>query len=300
MDNLKKIVFLGEKSLSLLCLQYLRSLNNVEIIAVCTRALREVWWEKQEINLFCKENDIPIVKRTSLAELEYDYLISVLYPFIIEKQYIEKTGSLAINLHEAPLPRWRGCNGCSHAILQGDRRYGTTLHLLDEQLDAGDVIATRQFPIKQDETAKELYNRTKSVSLNLFKKWIPKIFIDDFQFYPQSEKEAAFVNSRDSLKKFKELPGDMDILHVFDSVRALDFLPWEPAFYTRNDLKYYLYIGDSVDRIIEITSNLSQVKKQKSLSELDLNIKQHIIIGGFNRPLVICDEITYNDIYNNK
>jgi len=293
----KKIIFLGEKDLSLKCLQYLHSLSNIEIIAVCTRALRDVWWEKQEINIYCKENEIPVVKRSTLTGLEYDYLISVLYPFIIENQYIEKARSIAINLHEAPLPRWRGCNGCSHAILHGDKMYGTTLHLLDEQLDAGDVIAKRQFPIKHDETAKELYNRTKLVSFNLFKKWIPNILVGDFQLYPQSKEDETFINQRDSLKKFKELPGNMDINNVYDYARALDFVPWEPAFYISAGVKYYVYVGNSEDRITEISSNLSQVKKLKSLRELDLKEKQHVIIGGFNRPLVICDEITYKDLY---
>jgi len=293
----KKLVFLGEKDLSLKCLQYLQTLNNVEIIAVCTRSLRDVWWGKQELNVYCKENEIPIIKRSALTGLEYDYLISVLYPFIIEKQYIEKARSIAFNLHEAPLPRWRGCNGCSHSILQGDKMYGTTLHLIDAQLDAGDVIAMRQFLIKHDETSKELYNRTKLISLGLFKEWIPKIFDCNFQLHPQSTEEDSFINPRDSLIKIKELTGNMDLFRVFNFARAMDFLPWEPAFYFKNGIKYYLYIGDSEDRNTEISSKLPHMNKRESLSELILNNKQHTIIGGFSRPLVICDEITYKDIY---
>ena len=295
--DIAKVAFCGEKPLALKCLQFLQSLADVEIICVCTRAQADVWWGEQSLAKYCRQNNLKIVPCSKLGHYEYDYLISVLYPFIIKPEHIYRSKKTALNLHEAPLPRWRGCNGYSHAIINGDICYGTTLHVLDPVLDAGEIIAMKQFVIMPDETAKELYQRTNRLSLDLFQKLIPKIFAGNFSLTPASTSEESFLHSRNSLMPYKELSCGMTMKKVYLYARSLDFVPWEPAYYCHQNQKYYFYIGDSLGRDQNFLTKIAATNYCQCLRELDLYPGIHARVMDFHRPLIVCDEKLYNSLY---
>jgi methionyl-tRNA formyltransferase len=79
--------------------------------------------------------------------LEYAKLIRV-EKFASDKLY---------NLHFSCLPRYKGMYTSVWPILNQDTETGVTLHLIDNGIDTGDIIAQRVFPIDQNETARSLY-----------------------------------------------------------------------------------------------------------------------------------------------
>jgi len=271
---------------------------DVTVAAVCTRVQnRPLWYGINPLPDYCHTNGISVVPIAHLEALEYDLLISVLYPFIIEGKHIMRAKRGAFNLHEAPLPRWRGCNGYSHAIMVGDRSYGTTLHVMAPELDAGGVIAVRTFPINPDETAKELYLRTSTHSLDLFKEWLPRIIAGENRPIPQSHVEESFLNGRASLQPYKELTADATFHEVYDRTRALDFLPWQPAYTTLNGGRYYLYLGDSPGRNTDYARACYTVNPSDRIGSLAPNGPGAFRIDGFNRPLIAHDEEGYVSSY---
>ena len=46
------------------------------------------------------------------------------------------------NLHNQPLPKFRGAGGSSWNILMGDREGGSSIHLLVPEIDAGPIFAS--------------------------------------------------------------------------------------------------------------------------------------------------------------
>ena len=80
-----------------------------------------------------------------------------------------------VNLHLAPLPQYRGRFSATHAILNGDRSFGVTLHYIDEGIDTGPIIAELRFPIVERETAASLRQRARFWGMRLFAKTLPEL-----------------------------------------------------------------------------------------------------------------------------
>jgi len=291
----KRIIFLGEKPLGLKCLKLLRSIPDSEVVAVCTRTRGEMWWGRQEILDYCADEQIPIIPREGILDQEIDYLISVLYPFIIEPEQIMHAKTGCFNLHEAPLPRWRGCNSYSHAILEGDAMYGTTLHEMTPLLDSGRIVAQCRFPVLEWETARELYERTSLESYALAETWFPKLIRGDYTFQESVVGEASYLNQRNSLAGMKNIPLEISPEKALKYVSALDFMPWEPSYIEYNGAKYYLFIDGSSGRTpLRDAIILSYVP---SLELINWDTFETGIISGLRRPLAICKADVYRHLF---
>jgi methionyl-tRNA formyltransferase len=289
------VVFCGEKPLAEQCLAALLEMPAVSIPAVCTRGEGDTWWGRQGVRELARQAGLPVVRRRELLEIDFDILLSVLYPFVIEAPIIGCARRMAVNLHEAPLPRWRGCNAPSHAILAGDTTYGTTLHVLAAQLDAGDILAEDRFGLTGSETARELYRRTGERSLALFRRAFPGLLAGELPPRPQEEDES-FCNGRDSLISLKQIDPHTTPEQLDRRVRALDFLPWEPAYIEdERGGRIYLYVEDGAGRS-EHRLNVRRTVSAEGLAGLDAS-DLPVRVEGLSRPIVACGEDRYRTMF---
>jgi len=79
-----------------------------------------------------------------------DVLISVYFPYVVPPHILERFGARAVNLHPAPLPRYRGPSPIGAMVLDGTllTDAAMTLHVMTPGLDEGPIIA--QQPIRFD------------------------------------------------------------------------------------------------------------------------------------------------------
>jgi len=113
---MKRVVFLGSKKIGYDCLKILYENQNkhkYRIEAVITNL------RGKRIKDFALMKKIKVLK--SLDELltleKVDLIISIQFHKILNLKHIKKASNLAINLHMAPLPEYRGSNQFSLAIL---------------------------------------------------------------------------------------------------------------------------------------------------------------------------------------
>ncbi|MGH9157672.1 MAG: methionyl-tRNA formyltransferase [Acidimicrobiales bacterium] len=59
----------------------------------------------------------------------------------------------AINVHDALLPRYAGFGAVNWAIRNGETETGLTVHLMDDELDTGPILAQTTVPIAPNDTA---------------------------------------------------------------------------------------------------------------------------------------------------
>ncbi len=57
-----------------------------------------------------------------------------------------------VNIHPAPLPRFRGAWPMPVMLLRGERRGGVVLHKMEETFDTGDLLLEESFPLAPDAT----------------------------------------------------------------------------------------------------------------------------------------------------
>ena len=72
-----------------------------------------------------------------------------------------------INVHPSLLPKHRGSNAAAQALAAGDRVTGCTVHYVDEGVDTGEIIAQREVPVQDGDTAESLQRRIQEAEHEL-------------------------------------------------------------------------------------------------------------------------------------
>lgn len=72
-----------------------------------------------------------------------------------------------VNVHPSLLPKYRGPNPYMQTILHGEKYSGVTIHLVNDEYDAGAILKQKIIKIYDNDTSKELRARTVSQARKL-------------------------------------------------------------------------------------------------------------------------------------
>lgn len=109
------------------------------------------------------------------AALRLDAAIVVAYGLILPKPILEAPRLGAFNLHASLLPRWRGAAPIQRALMAGDRVTGVQVMQMEEELDTGPILASRETPIAPDDTAATLHDRLAALGAGLLLETLAQI-----------------------------------------------------------------------------------------------------------------------------
>lgn len=164
-----KIGFFGTPEISAYCLEHL-SLNH-DIVFAMTRedkkSGRHLHLSYTPVKTFALGKGIPVFQPQSLKDpglvqelrgYNADIFIVVAYGKIIPREIFDIPRLKTINLHPSMLPRLRGAAPVEWAIIEGAAKSGITVQLINERLDAGDIVLSREIAIADDIDAGELYD----------------------------------------------------------------------------------------------------------------------------------------------
>ena len=73
-----------------------------------------------------------------------------------------------LNIHPSLLPKYRGLDTHARAIEAGDCVSGCSVHLVTEELDAGEVLGQTEVPIEPDDTVQSLEQRVLAAEHDLY------------------------------------------------------------------------------------------------------------------------------------
>jgi methionyl-tRNA formyltransferase len=97
----------------------------------------------------------------AIAAYAPDILVSVACPFILKRHLLDLPKRVALNIHHAPLPRYRGMMPTFWQMYHGEKAAGITIHTMVENLDRGDIVHQESVPIICGETMHCLIRRSK-------------------------------------------------------------------------------------------------------------------------------------------
>jgi methionyl-tRNA formyltransferase len=97
----------------------------------------------------------------AVLESQPDCVVVSSYDRILPRRVLEH--SRFVNVHYAPLPRYRGRANVNWAIINGECETAITVHVMAPGLDAGNVLFQERVPIGPDDTVGELYTRLNEV-----------------------------------------------------------------------------------------------------------------------------------------
>jgi phosphoribosylglycinamide formyltransferase 1 len=113
----------------------------------------------------------------SLEEAGVDLIVLTGYLRILSPGFVRHFKDRILNIHPALLPAFRGMNAFKQALDYGSKWTGTTVHIVDEQVDHGPIILQVPVRIMEDDTYESLKARVQSAEFRAYPKAI-KIFLE--------------------------------------------------------------------------------------------------------------------------
>jgi methionyl-tRNA formyltransferase len=101
--------------------------------------------------------------------LACDWLINAYGTVIVPPSVLRLFPGRALNVHPGPLPEYGGLHMNQWALRNGESRFGATIHLMDEAVDAGAIVRQAWFDIAPGDTGLTLFNRTQRVATDLLR-----------------------------------------------------------------------------------------------------------------------------------
>ncbi len=195
----KNVILLGKGSLAIKIAEWFK--NNHNLVAVIPD-MPEPDWSDSLVN-WCKNNNVKFIESGNHEDLDADITIdlamSVFYGKIIKKSFISKCGSI-INLHNAPLPKYRGVRPINWALKNKEREHGVTIHKIHEGIDDGDILGLVKYPIYPEiEEVGDVYKKALDYGWLLFKDVATKLDYCLSTASPQSEEFTYYSNKQNHL-----------------------------------------------------------------------------------------------------
>jgi phosphoribosylglycinamide formyltransferase-1 len=89
---------------------------------------------------------------------------------ILTPTFVSKWKGRLINIHPSLLPKYPGAHAHRDALADGAKITGCTVHLVDEGVDTGEIIAQEEVEILDGDTIEKLQQRVKKIEHQLYPK----------------------------------------------------------------------------------------------------------------------------------
>jgi methionyl-tRNA formyltransferase len=123
-----------------------------------------------------------------------DLIVSVAAPEIFKPALLGIPRLGCINMHSGRLPTYRGMMPTFWQMLRGEPAVTITVHRMAEKLDAGDVLATRAFPIKRSDSLDRIIKGTKCEGARLLIRVLRDLRAGRAQSEPLDMKQASYFS----------------------------------------------------------------------------------------------------------
>ena len=97
-----------------------------------------------------------------------DLVVLAGYMKILSAEFTRRFAGRIINIHPSLLPKFPGLNTYQQALDAGEREHGTTVHFVNEEVDAGAVILQAKVPIFADDRIEDIEQRVKAQEIQIY------------------------------------------------------------------------------------------------------------------------------------
>jgi methionyl-tRNA formyltransferase len=245
-----RVIYLGQKPLGERCFDLLCAAlaENLRLVGVVSNSTDQNWWGSCRVFDGARRRRLPLLDNATrndqalealIRAERADLLVSVQHPWILPAGVLEAVNRRALNLHLAPLPAYRGYHSCNHAILNGEKVFGVTMHWMSAKVDAGEVAYAVEFPVPPDVTACRLYAQSVEAGETVF-----RALLKDLRGHRLPPRRALAPGGRfygrGLLAGLRRIRNPADPLEVDRKARAFFYPPFEAAYILAAGRKYYL------------------------------------------------------------
>lgn len=129
---------------------------------------------------------------TALKRRSPDVLISVACPFILKEPVLSVAARASINIHHAPLPRYKGMMPTFWQLYHGEKSAGITIHYMVPKVDAGDALLQEAHPVLEGESLDHLIRRSKRRGAHSMAKVLRQISSNSIRPVPLDHSRGSY------------------------------------------------------------------------------------------------------------
>lgn len=112
-----------------------------------------------------------------IEQFNPDLIVLAGYMKILTASFTQRFSAKILNIHPSLLPKYPGLNTYQQAIDAGETEHGTSVHFVNEDVDAGAVILQAKVPIFAEDSIEDIEQRVKTQELQIYP-LVVKWFID--------------------------------------------------------------------------------------------------------------------------
>jgi phosphoribosylglycinamide formyltransferase-1 len=117
---------------------------------------------------------------TALVELlcrnNIDWVILAGYMRVVKEPLLNAFPGRIVNIHPSLLPAFKGLRAWEQALAAGVRETGCTVHYVNRDIDAGEIIAQQRVPVLAGDTRSTLHARIQEAEHELYPAALAKVF----------------------------------------------------------------------------------------------------------------------------
>jgi methionyl-tRNA formyltransferase len=128
----------------------------------------ETIWADSVADL-AEEHGVPVLLRqrpddeelvSRLKEADPDIIVANNWRTWIPPKIFNLPRHGTLNVHDSLLPAYAGFSPLVWALINGEEEVGVTAHLMNDELDAGDIVRQRAVPVEATDTTTDLVHKT--------------------------------------------------------------------------------------------------------------------------------------------
>lgn len=181
-----------------------------------------------------------------IIETQTTHVIMISWGFLLSTSLTKLLKSPIIVYHDSLLPRYRGFSPLPTAIINGEEEVGFTILLADEEMDAGNILFQKSYPLPADAYIKEITEQISEGYANSIPELLEILRLEFSQGIPQDNSKATYSIWRD-LEDMK-IDWGKSAKEIYNFIRALG-PPYRGAYSYYGDVKIYIYKSTPVEDV---------------------------------------------------
>lgn len=172
-----------------------------------------------------------------LKKYRADIFVVVAYGKLIPRAVFTLPELGTINLHPSLLPLYRGAAPVEWAIINGEKETGVTVQMINEKLDAGDIVLQEKIPLNDTITSGGLYELVMPLGEELILKSIDLLSKGKVRLVKQDHEKATYCPKID--RETARIHWDKNAVVIHSLVRGLN--PKPSAWTTFRDMNMKIW-----------------------------------------------------------
>lgn len=269
MGRKMKVVYMGTPDFAVGALEAIVNAGH-EVVLVVTQPDRQKGRGKEvqysEVKKVALKYNLPVFQPEKiktpeaveeLKKYEADIFVVAAFGQILSKEILEMPKYGCINIHGSLLPKYRGAAPIQWAVIDGEKVSGVTIMQMDEGLDTGDILFTKEVKLEEKETGASLFDKLAKEGADLVVEALEKISKGEVHPVKQNSEESTYAKML--TKEFGKMDWNLTAKELEQRIRGLN--SWPSAYTYYHGKTWKIWEADVVEREGGIPGEITKVEK---------------------------------------